>query len=256
MNDCALEQLLEADDAAPPEDPVSADAFLDKYLGGGYDQPKHPLDKKRWMRKAFGMVTLEAQKLAKHTYLCRYKLRGDEQYTYTVRYHLTDVLTCKPDGTVVVTTGGWETVTTKARINDYLLACLPNNTQRCPQIYQKNRQWYWSRRVRSQQGEESRIVNYFNDGDWFEPNGTLHCQGEPVVEAVAAEFDVESAACNYIEQEVGRFDWKANWTHHRQRPDVAAKIQAWLDHYEYGGTAEEVIRHIDDVMLRAEGRWL
>lgn len=37
-----------------------------------------------------------------------------------VRYHETDVLTYCPDGTIVLNSGGWMTVTTKARINEYL----------------------------------------------------------------------------------------------------------------------------------------
>jgi hypothetical protein len=38
---------------------------------------------------------------------------------YAVRFHSTDVVTIHRDGTWTLRTGGWETVTTKARINDY-----------------------------------------------------------------------------------------------------------------------------------------
>ncbi|MCX5884332.1 MAG: hypothetical protein NT096_00205 [Proteobacteria bacterium] len=37
-----------------------------------------------------------------------------------VRLHHTDILTFKPDGSIILDTGGWETVTTKARMNEYL----------------------------------------------------------------------------------------------------------------------------------------
>lgn len=39
--------------------------------------------------------------------------------TYAVRLHSTDVVTINPDGTYALNTGGWLTVTTKDRINDY-----------------------------------------------------------------------------------------------------------------------------------------
>eukprot|EP00919_Chromeraceae_sp_WS-2016_P016431 GHVR01039358.1.p1 GENE.GHVR01039358.1~~GHVR01039358.1.p1 ORF type:complete len:198 (+),score=5.28 GHVR01039358.1:1022-1615(+) len=42
--------------------------------------------------------------------------RGDN---YAVRLHDIDVLTFTPDGSVEYNTGGWRTVTTKARMNEY-----------------------------------------------------------------------------------------------------------------------------------------
>lgn len=38
---------------------------------------------------------------------------------YAVRYHYTDVVTVHPDGTYTLNTGGWETVTTKQRLNQF-----------------------------------------------------------------------------------------------------------------------------------------
>jgi len=58
---------------------------------------------KRWRRK-----------LCNNTYLER---RANN--TITVRLHGTDVLTFKPDGSVVYNTGGWRTNTTKDRMNNY-----------------------------------------------------------------------------------------------------------------------------------------
>jgi len=37
----------------------------------------------------------------------------------SVRYHDTDVVTWRPDGDIVLDSGGWRSVTTKARINEY-----------------------------------------------------------------------------------------------------------------------------------------
>jgi hypothetical protein len=53
------------------------------------------------------------RKLQNNTYLVE---RGSD---YAVRLHNTDVVTIHADGTYTLNTGGWETVTTKDRINGY-----------------------------------------------------------------------------------------------------------------------------------------
>jgi hypothetical protein len=47
--------------------------------------------------------------------------------------HSTDIITFRKDGTIVANTGGWQTVTTKARLNEYLPVG----------IYQRGGLWYW-----------------------------------------------------------------------------------------------------------------
>mgnify|MGYP003344650536 CR=1 FL=1 len=257
--DWLVAQMLEAD-----ENSDSADLFLDKVFNSPPDQARHPLDQKRWTRKQFGWNTWESQKLANNTYLTRRPGSGDyeSQFIYAVRLHATDILTCWPDGTVSVSSGGWKTVTTKARINEFLPKCLPHANQRIPSVYQKQREWYWWAGWEPVDVDDVRrqrirpiIVGEFDDGDWFSPDGALHKARGQVEESVADSSDVESAACNYIEQEVGRYDWKANWEHHRSQPDLRAKLQAWLQHYDYQLSADAVVEFIDGTMMQAEGRW-
>ena len=57
----------------------------------------------------------KSRKVANNTYLER-RPGGD----IAVRLHATDVVTFHADGTATLDSGGWLTVTTKARINDYL----------------------------------------------------------------------------------------------------------------------------------------
>ena len=57
----------------------------------------------------------QSRKVANNTYLER-RPEGD----IAVRLHATDVVTFHADGTATLDSGGWLTVTTKARINDYL----------------------------------------------------------------------------------------------------------------------------------------
>jgi hypothetical protein len=57
--------------------------------------------------------------------------RTDED-TIVVRYHGTNVVTYYSDGTCMLLTHGYHTVTTKARINDFSPA----------RVYQKNYEWF------------------------------------------------------------------------------------------------------------------
>lgn len=55
-----------------------------------------------------------------------------------IKYHNTVVVEYTESG-IVLNTGGWQTVTTKKRINDCLLALGPNTRR----VYQKNHLWYY-----------------------------------------------------------------------------------------------------------------
>lgn len=57
----------------------------------------------------------ERRKIANNTYLER---RSDNKIA--IRLHNTDILTFSPNGDITLDSGGWKTVTTKARMNDYL----------------------------------------------------------------------------------------------------------------------------------------
>ena len=69
----------------------------------------------------------DRRKVGHNTYL--EKLDGG---AVGVKLHQTYVVTFKPDGVVVLSSGGWRTVTTKDRINTYSPVC----------IWQKKRVWY------------------------------------------------------------------------------------------------------------------
>lgn len=59
----------------------------------------------------------QSRKLANNTYL---KRRTWGKTAIAVQLHSTDVITFYEDGRIEVSTGGWNTVTTRGRINDYL----------------------------------------------------------------------------------------------------------------------------------------
>lgn len=73
-----------------------------------YIDAKNILDNKRGGDK-------NSKKIANNTYLKRY-----DDGTIAVRLHQTDIIQYKPNGDIILNSGGWRTVTTKARMNEYL----------------------------------------------------------------------------------------------------------------------------------------
>jgi len=72
-----------------------------------YKEAKKVLDNKRGDKNS--------KKVANNTYLKRY-----DDGTIAVRLHQTDIIQYKPNGTIILNSGGWKTVTTKARMNEFL----------------------------------------------------------------------------------------------------------------------------------------
>jgi hypothetical protein len=76
-----------------------------------------------------------------------------------IRLHQTDILTYRPDGSIILDTGGWETVTTKARMNEYL---------DCPRVGSDRGVWVIS---------SGGIEYFFERGMAINPDGTI--DGQP-----------------------------------------------------------------------------
>jgi len=82
-------------------------------------------------QEASGLLTgrcKNRRKLANNTYL----ERRSEQIA--VKLHTTDIITYSPNGEIELNSGGWQTVTTKERLNRYAPVC----------IWQENSIWYVS----------------------------------------------------------------------------------------------------------------
>jgi hypothetical protein len=57
----------------------------------------------------------QEKKIGHSTWVCR-RDKGD----VAVKYHYTDIITFHPDYSITVRTGGWDTATTRSRLNDLL----------------------------------------------------------------------------------------------------------------------------------------
>jgi len=79
-----------------------------------------------------------------------------------------------------------------------------------------------------------------------------------LAEVLLADEDTDTVAeiaADFMEDEVGRFDWITNWQVIREREDPVAKVQAYLDEYGIAANAQEIVNYIDRMVTENPGRW-
>ena len=121
----------------------------------------------------------QRRKVGNNTYLER-----RQEGAIALLLHSTDVVTFRPDGAIVLDSGGWRTPTTKDRINNYLPAG--------SYVRQENGQWFLRRH-----GSQERM---FADGMLLRSNGTIE-GGEPMsayVEKLKLRRKVQRFAGAYL----------------------------------------------------------
>jgi hypothetical protein len=80
--------------------------------------------------------------------------------------------------------------------------------------------------------------------------------GRLIVELLLdADESVADIAADFIENEVGRFDWVNNWQVVRSKGDPLGKVQAYLDQYGLVADAQAVVDAIDQLAAENPGRW-
>jgi hypothetical protein len=69
--------------------------------------------------------------------------------------------------------------------------------------------------------------------------------------------DTEDLAYEFMEQEVGRFDWKNNWPRFKANHEgiLTQRVQAWLDYIGIDYDANEIIRFLDKMVETTDGKW-
>lgn len=98
-----------------------------------------------------------------------YAQRDERDGSIAIWLHSTPILTFNPAGEVIAKTGGWKTVTTKARLNEFL----PHGFR----ISQARGVWYW---YQGAEWNSPRVV--FSDGDSISSDGKLSTQAKPAEE--------------------------------------------------------------------------
>jgi hypothetical protein len=69
--------------------------------------------------------------------------------------------------------------------------------------------------------------------------------------------DTEDLAYEFMEQEVGRYDWKNNWPKFKANHDgiLVQRVQAWLDYLGIDYDANEIINFLDKMVKTENGKW-
>lgn len=101
-----------------------------------------------------------------------FKANGDR----VVRLHSTDIIIFKPNGMVLLNSGGWKTVTTKDRLNSFLTGHFPG---KYVGINQEKGQWYWTVRVR-EIDSSYKLVQKVVFTDWM----TINPEGLAILSSV------------------------------------------------------------------------
>ena len=80
---------------------------------------------------------------------------------------------------------------------------------------------------------------------------------QDVFAAVGAVGDesTEDIAIEFIESEVGRYDWMRNWPVYKTKWSPVHKVGAWMRRVGYEGSAKDVVRFIDWMVVNRPGRW-
>lgn len=69
-------------------------------------------------------------------------------------------------------------------------------------------------------------------------------------------WDSEDLALEFIENEVGRFDWSGNWAKIKESGTARQKIQDWLVALQVEHDPDEIVSYLDKLTAERTGRWL
>ena len=66
---------------------------------------------------------------------------------------------------------------------------------------------------------------------------------------------LETAAYDFIEQEVGRIDWRHNWKKMREGGDMVTHAENWARKMTLDVDPRELVQWIDDYVDQQRGAW-
>lgn len=68
--------------------------------------------------------------------------------------------------------------------------------------------------------------------------------------------DTEDLALTFMEEEVGRFDWRNNWPKIKEQGLARQKVEAWLEALHVEHDPDEIVAFLDSMVTGRSGRWL
>ena len=70
------------------------------------------------------------------------------------------------------------------------------------------------------------------------------------------DHETEDLALTFIEDEVGRFDWRGNWPRIRAAGVARQRVELWLKAIGSSHDPEAIIEFLDRMVHEQSGRWL
>jgi len=69
------------------------------------------------------------------------------------------------------------------------------------------------------------------------------------------DHEIEDLALLFVEEEVGRFDWRANWQKMRSENTGLLRVKAWLSAIKSNHDPAKIIEFLDRMVQERSGHW-
>lgn len=76
-----------------------------------------------------------------------------------------------------------------------------------------------------------------------------------LIRRTRSPVDTEDLALQFVEDELGRFDFRVNWAKVKEKGDVRQRIQQWLEALNADGNPDEIIEYLDRLVTDRAGNW-
>lgn len=69
------------------------------------------------------------------------------------------------------------------------------------------------------------------------------------------DSDTEDLACDFVKEELGRFDWRNNWMTLKVAGTALPRVETWLKALGYNHDPKQIVAYLDSLTIHAKGRW-
>lgn len=76
-----------------------------------------------------------------------------------------------------------------------------------------------------------------------------------LVKRTHQSWDTEDLAWLFIEEEVGRHDWRNNWPKRKESGKAREQIQSWLEAMKIEHDPDEIISYLDQSVKERAGKY-
>ena len=69
------------------------------------------------------------------------------------------------------------------------------------------------------------------------------------------QLAIDEIAADFVEEEIGRYDWRANWQSRSKSGDIHAQISQWLGRHGLNADPLSIIQTLDRWARKRPKRW-